>query len=299
MDDTNALSADEAKYFETGGQADLPLVEEKPESQPEPEKAPEPEKQPEAKKETPPEIEVVEDDDGEGEPDQRKYVKVGVLRKEREKAKAAREQALQVTQQMAELRRQIEEAKNPPREISAEELPHVALERVQNLEQQLAQQAAKQNFVATWQQKATEYAREQTDFPQAYQHALNTRRTMYELGGFNQQQVNAMLESEEAAIVERALIAGENPAATFYKIAQTLGYKPAAKEAPKKDDATDKVVQAAEKLAQIQKGMEKNKSVSGGGGADTAPSLTDLADMDDAEFDKATSGDNWKKMMGG
>jgi hypothetical protein len=298
MDD-NALTADEAKYFETGGTTPPPepKIEEAPvekveEAEPEA-KAPEP-------KEAPPEIEVVEDDDGEGEPDARKYVRVGVLRREREKAKAAREQALQANQQMAELRRQIEAAKTPPRELTAEELPHVALERVQKLENELANNAAKSNFINAYQKAANDFAKEQADFPEAYQHALQIRRNVYEDAGYDANQVNALLESEEAAIVERAFLSGENPAAKLYKIAKTLGYQPKAKEAPKKEtDATAKVLDSAERLANIAKGMEKNKSVSGGGGADSTPTLTELADMDDAEFEKMTAGDNWKKMMGG
>jgi hypothetical protein len=295
MDDTNALSAEESKYFETGGQADLPLVEEK---APEAVEKPEPEKQPEAK--APPEIEVVDDDDGTGEPDARKYVKVGVLRKEREQKRAAKERETQAIQRAADLERQLQALKNPPRELAPEEVPHVALQRVQQLEESLANTAAKQQFLASYQRLASDFAKEQVDFADAYKHALGVRRTMYEDAGYAPEQVNLLLESEEAAIVERAMMNGENPAAKLYKIAQTLGYKPAAKEEPKpgKTEA-DKVVLAAEKLAQIQKGMEKNKSVSGGGGADSAPSLAELAEMDDAEFDKATSGENWKKMMGG
>ena len=305
-DDTNALSADEAKYFETGGQADLPLTEEKPEAVETPEaEAKEPEKQPEAKKDAPPEIEVVDDDDGEGEPDQRKYVKVGVLRKEREKAKTFRTQLEQTQAQIAQLRQQVEAAKNPPREITAEEAPHVALERVQNLESQLANQAAKQTFITSYQRAASEFIKGTddepgvADFPQAYQHALGVRRSIYEDAGYAPDQVNALLESEEAAIVERAFLSGKNPAAQLYKIAKTLGYKPAAKEEPKGKSDADKVLESAKKLAEIQKGMDKNKSVSGGGGGNDAPSLIELADMDDAEFDKATSGKNWEKMMGG
>lgn len=299
MDD-NALTPDEAKYFESGGQADLPLVEEKApetvEKQPEA-KEPPAEKAPEAK--APPEIEVVEDDDGEGEPDARKYVKVGVLRKEREKAKEFRTSLAQTQQQLAALQKQVEQAKNPPREITPEEAPHIALERVQQLENSLAETAAKQNFISSYQRAATDYAKEQTDFPDAYKHALGVRRSVYELAGYPEHQVNALLESEEAAIVERAFMSGENPAKKLYQIAQTLGYKPATKEAAKTVDPIDKVVNSAEKLAKIASGMERNKSVSGAGAADTAPSLSDLADMDDVEFEKATSGKKWKELMGG
>jgi len=304
MDDVNELTPEEAKFFETRGQSgleekepELPGVAEK-----EPEEKPA-EKEPEAKTETdkkpPAEIEVVEDDDGEGEPDARKYVKVGVLRREREKAKEARLAQQQQAQQLAELTRQIQELKNPPRELQAEEVPHVALQRVQQIEQALNESAAKQQFIGKYQQAAAQFAQQQPDFAQAYNHALGVRRTMYETAGYAPEQVNALMESEEAAIVERAFLSGENPAAKLYKIAQTLGYKPAAAKTTEKA-APDKLVDSAEKLAKIAEGMNKNKSTAGGGSADNAPTLQEIADMDDAEFDKI-AGDpkKWKKLMGG
>jgi hypothetical protein len=298
MDDTNTLSAEEAKYFDTRGEAELPLEQPKAETPPE-QKPVEGDVAPEAKaepeKKTPPEIEVVEDDDGQGEPDARKYVKVGVLRKEREQRKALRNEVEQTKAQLAALQRQIEEARNPPREIQPEEAGQVALERLQQIEAHNANLAAKQNFVTTWRQKAAEFTQEQADFPDAYKHALEVRRGMYELAGFGADQVNVMLESEEAAIVERALLAGENPAKAFYSIAKKLGYAPKTKEP---DPTDNKVIDAAKKLAKIADGMSKNKAVNGGGSAESAPSLQELADMDDGEFEKATSGKKWREMWG-
>ncbi len=146
------------------------------------------------------------------------------------------------------------------------------------------------------------------DFPEAYTHALNTRRAIYEAGGFDQAQINAMLESEEAAIVERSLMNGENPARAIYKIAKTLGYQPKAKEAvadpvneqvKKQADTAEKTLAAATKLEKIAKGMDKNKSLSGAGGGSDAPSLEELLDMPEEEFTKHTSGKKWAGLMGG
>jgi hypothetical protein len=298
MDD-NQLTADEAKYFETGGQAELPI--EQPKAEPE-EKAPaEAEKQPEAKaeeKKSPPEIEVVDDDDGEGEPDQRKYVKVGVLRREREQRKALKAEAEQVKQQLAALQQQMRQAQTPPREIAPEEAGQVALERLQQIEAQTHEVQAKAAFISDWQRTAQAFAKEQADFAEAYNHALGIRRGMYEAAGFSEADVNALLESEEASIVQRAKVEGKNPARVMYEIAQKLGYQQKAKEAPKADPA-ETVVKSAEKLAKIADGMAKNKATSGGGAADNTPTLSELVDMDDAEFDKMTSGKKWKEMMGG
>lgn len=255
----------------------------------------------------PTEIEVVSEEEADSvEPDARKYIKVGVLRKEREKARQFRQEAETLRQQIAALQKAQQE---PPREITPEEAPHVALERVQNLERALQEQAAKQSFVTAYAQKAQEFAAEHDDFQAAYNHALSVRRGIYETAGYAPQQVAQLLESEEAAIAERAFMDGKNPAAVIYDIAKKLGYQAKAKEAPKEAEpdksaviqkqTADATLEAAKKLAQIQKGMDKNKSLSGAGGGNEAPSLEELVMMDDAAFEKHTSGAKFKELMGG
>lgn len=314
-DDTNALSESEAKYFETQGQAELapePAVEEVKVEDAKPEVKTEVKEEPKA----PTEIEVIDEAEADSvEPDARKYIKVGVLRKEREKTKQFRQETEALKQQIA----QLQQPKDPPRQLTAEEVPQVALERVQNLERALAERDAKQNFVDAYRQKAQEFTQEKADFPEAYQHTLKSRRAMYEVAGYGPQQIAQLLESEEAAIVEKAMMDGANPAERIYEIAtKVYGYQPKAKETPVSEvnnearkvmaeELRDKTqaktaeltLESAKKLEKIAKGMDKNKSLSGSGGGTEAPSLEELVMMNDSDFEKATSGAKFKELMGG
>lgn len=307
-DDTNALSESESKYFETQGQADLTIPAAEAEKPVEGDVTEKVEAKPEEAKPT--EIEVIDEADADSaEPDARKYIKVGVLRKEREKSKNFRQQLEAAQQQIASLQRPQEQ----PRQLQPEEVPQAALERVQNLERTLAERDARQQFVTTYAQKAQEFTKDNADFPEAYSHALNLRRSMYETAGYGPQQVAQLLESEEAAIVEKAMIDGENPAKRIYDIAKLYGYQPKAKagntEARKdmaeqkrealQNETADKTLEAAKKLEKIAKGMDKNKSLAGSGGGNDAPSLEELVMMDDTAFEKATSGKKFQELMGG
>lgn len=315
-EDTNLLSEAESKYFETGGKTDLPA----PETAEQTEKPAETEKteavqadksdKPADKKET---IEVVDPDEVEDEPDGRRYVKVGALRKEREKTKQEKQARIALEQKIRDLEQRFQQAQNPPRQITAEELPHQTAQEVRELKNALAEQTAKQQFIATYQQKVGEFMKGSddepgvADFPEAYQHALGVRRAMYEMAGFEPQEVATLLESEEAAIVQRAMQVGKNPAQAIYDTAKKLGYQPkqAAKDDPVKEQVetqaktADKTLEAAKKLEKIAKGMDKNKSLAGAGGGNEAPSLEELLDMDEAEFTKHTAGKKFQALMGG
>lgn len=320
MDDTNLLSEAEAKYFDTKGQAELPMPTESEaveKSAGEEKPAAEIEVEPAAKTEekAPAQIEVVaEDDVSDGEePDGRKYVKVGALRKEREKTKQFRTQVEAANQRAAQLEQRLRALEQPQRETEPAEVVQQTANELRQIKQALGERDAKQQFISTYQQKAQEFITGSddepgvTDFPAAYKHALDMRRAIYETAGYNQQQVNALLESEEAAIVERALMDGENPAKRIYQIAQKLGYAPKATEkddpvneqVKKQADTADKTLLAAKKLEKIAKGMDKNKSLSGGGAGNEAPSLEELLDMPEEEFSKHTDGKKWAGLMGG
>lgn len=309
MDDTNLLSDAESKYFDSKGEAELPLADtpetvvketevQRVETKIEPVKE-------EAK--APTEIEVVNEDDADKpEHDPNKYVKLGVLRREREAKKALRGELQAAHAQIAAFQARQQE---PPRQLTPEEVPQEALQRVQNLERSQAEREAKQNFVNAYAQKAQEFARENDDFPQAYQYALKVRGSIYEAAGFPPQQIAQLLESEEASIAERAFMEGKNPAAVIYDIAQKLGYQKAVKVEAKSDPVAeqvntqaktaDKTLEAAKHLEKIAKGMEKNKTLTGGGGGNDEPSLEELAMMDEDAFTKATSGKKWQGLMGG
>lgn len=321
MDDTNALTEAEAKYFDTGGQAGLPLAETPPEAVEKPVEKPEPEAKPAAEDKAPPQIEVVDENEIDAdEPDARKYVKVGVVRKEREEKKQLRARAEQAEAARALLEgriRSLEQA-TPQREPEPLEVVQRTANELAQIKQQLGENAAKQQFISSYQQKAQEFITGSDDepgvpdFPDAYKHALGMRRMIYETAGYNQAQVNQLLESEEAAIVERAMLDHVNPAKRIYDIAKGLGYAPKAaikadpvnEQTQRQADTADKTLEAAKKLEKIAKGMDKNKSLAGAGGGNDQPTLEELAMMAmdplrESEFEKHTAGTKFKAVMGG
>ncbi len=128
-DDTNLLSADEAKYFETKGQADLPLPADDAgtdaAADKEAEKALTEKPAIETVKEekAPAQIEIASEDEIDAEePDARKYVKVGVVRKEREEKKQLRLRAEQAEQGRAALEQRLRALEQPQRELEPAEV---------------------------------------------------------------------------------------------------------------------------------------------------------------------------------
>lgn len=84
-----------------------------------------------------------------------------------------------------------------------------------------------------------------------------------------------------------ALKAGKNPAELIYKVAQQYGYKKAAPAVPSMDKA------AQDALETIQKGQDLNKTLSGGGQAESKITAESLANLEGEEFNK-----KWKELFG-
>ena len=100
----------------------------------------------------------------------------------------------------------------------------------------------------------------------------------------------AQIEQYKNYIVVAALKNNKNPAEALYKAAKATGYKPA--------NGTPDAEH--EKLAIIAQGIEQSKSLSGGRTRQPKGITSDaLLDLTDDEFDAATDGDNWEKLMGG
>ncbi len=87
-----------------------------------------------------------------------------------------------------------------------------------------------------------------------------------------------------------AINRGKNGAEVFYNLAKTRGYEKGKETTEKSEIETLKEV----------KEVAKNTGLGTSGDTPKGQvSLSDLAGMNDAEFDKLTSGDNWRNMMGG
>lgn len=156
-------------------------------------------------------------------------------------------------------------------------------DRVQTVEQKLAQfeqekqqQAQYQHIMGEYVKDAARVRAEKPEFDDAYKFLIDGRREEYKALGYHGDQVEQALRNEELSIVVDCMKRGTKPADTVLSLAKARGYQ----ARPKQDDT------AAEKLATIQKGQEANRSLSSVGGEGGADNMTKtkLIAMSDDEF---------------
>lgn len=152
------------------------------------------------------------------------------------------------------------------------------------------QQAAHQQLVAQYSQDADRFRTHTADFDQAYKYAVESRVREYQLIGHPNPVAAA--QNDEMQIALHAYQIGKNPAEVIYDIAKSRGY-----QTPKPDK------QAAEKLAQIEKGQAANKSLASAGGTSGAEEMTakQLLEMPMDEFESWVNKNpaKAKRLMGG
>jgi DNA repair exonuclease SbcCD ATPase subunit len=194
------------------------------------------------------------------------------------------------------------------------------LEQYEQQQQQQAQLEQIRNYVVTAEQ---DFAAKTPDYWDAMNHIRQARFAQYRLAGLNEQQQAQALAQDTYAWTRSLLQSGKNPAEATYELARAYGYSgsasgPAASTAaaqgsqepaggavqPRNSDGTfakpqnPKVEKAKETLKTVERGQQAAKSLgdSPGGSASTEiPDLSELASMSDEEFDRLTSGKNWKK----
>lgn len=314
------LTPSEQAYFDTGGKADpeapvvakegadakteLPATERKEET---PAASPAANSESEAK----PAADVAEPRKGE--------VPHEALHAAREATKAAKAEAAQAkAQALANADRLASlEARLQPQ--PANEAPLTLEQRLERQEQyrvQEAQQAThraqKAQFVNRYAADAQAFAKETPDFWDAYNHAVTVRRAMWEDAGITDpNEVNALLEQEEAAIVNRAMASGKSGPEALYSIAKRFGYIAKAPMAPGPSpeqaaaqaaaERTAKATEtAAAQLRMLAEGQKHEKSLANAPSAgDVDPSAEELLKLSDEEFEKMTRGKKWKKYGGG
>ncbi len=138
-------------------------------------------------------------------------------------------------------------------------------------------QAAQQNeFMSNYQRAAAAFREKQTDFGEAYEHAIAKLTSEAEAKGiYDPQERSRYATNEESRMVSNFVRAGKDPAQAMYEFAKTSGYK-----AKKADTETDK-------LEQITKGKAATGVKSSGGAPRDDVTLSNLASLDGEEFDKA------------
>lgn len=134
-------------------------------------------------------------------------------------------------------------------------------------------------FRQVYSQHATEYAKENPDFFDAYKYAIEARTKQYLAAGYNQAQANELVEEDEKAIAAKALTDKANPAERVYAFAVANGYSKAKTTNGKSSDKG--------KIASIKDNMSKSRSLKSGGGEhpDKELGLNDVDSMDFNEFD--------------
>lgn len=235
-------------------------------------------------------------------------VPLGALHEERQRRKElqqevrqARERQQRMEQRFEEFVQRIQQPQQPeqPQGPGFEDDPATYLrnqnERLaEQLNQQgayLQQQANQQqqvqaanNLVGRYRSDSMAYAKENPDFPDAYNHVSNARMAMYTAAGMSQQEAEMALQRDEFDLVANAYQRGASPAQAIHEMARAMGYKPAQADASAQPAAAvvNEEMAKAEEAQKLSQGMGSGQAPRGG-----APSLSDIADMDGEEFDKA------------
>lgn len=227
-----------------------------------------------------------------------KLVKLQALDKERAKAREFRAQNQVLSQQLAELNRQVQEMRQSSQpKVEAPDPtidPTGAIlynqqkqnERLETLAQQQHRQQAEgvqrqqlEQFVGAVRSANVEFAKETPDANDGINHLKQNRIAEYLAMGMGQQEAQQRLQKDEWDLASWALQNGENPARVAYNMAVARGYVP-----------------GKTKLEMQNSGQRASLPSSGAGKSGGMPSLDTLLKMDKSDFSKATSGDNWEKL---
>lgn len=304
MDDTNALSTEEAAFFDSKGETAPPEPTEAVVEQP-------------AKVEAPVKEEPSADIDDEADPTHktgdlgkavvaknREISELKRQKREMETREATLNGRMSVLERLARGLPGTEEAQKPV-VIDPDADPLGAIKNtyqtVEELKAQLKQrddreaaQSQEQQFISSYRQAADAYTQEVPDFPAAYTHLVSGRAAELELIGHDPQMVAQIVAAEEKMIINTALAQGRNPLETIYAVAKQRGYAKAA-ETPAVQAKTDDVT----KILAMKKAEPATRTLSNApGNASSTPSLDDLANMSEDDFAEATSGKNWRKLLG-
>jgi hypothetical protein len=150
-------------------------------------------------------------------------------------------------QQQADERRAVREDPRPDpekdvfaymawQERRSERLEH-ALQDTQNAlvhtHNQYQADRGAQQFISTYRQDAANFARQNPDFMNAYQHLLADRdRELKEMGYTDANQRAQIIQNEESDLVARNMQAQKSPAAAIYAFAKGRGFKGGGSRSP-------------------------------------------------------------------
>jgi hypothetical protein len=228
-----------------------------------------------------------------------KVVPLAALHEERAKRREAAQREAGLRQELEAIRRQQleilqrQQQPAPPPDAATDplgalvhnqaqtqqRLDQIALQNWNN-QQAAAQRQQYESFVSEVRTKAEAFVQEQPDANDGISFLKNGRVAEYKAMGMTTQEAQQRMLHDEWQLSQWALQNGENPAQVAYNMAIARGYV-----APEK------------KLDMQARGQNASMPHAGGGKSGGTPSLETLLKMDSKEFAKATSGDNWAKLM--
>lgn len=225
------------------------------------------------------------------EPEKQKFVPHQALHEERRKRQEIESNFRQLQQNQAVLEQRYQQlwqaqqpqAKVPDKNEQPLEYFDHTLSQTQHELQQMrewhqsqanmqAQQQQAHNL-ATWaRNEAQAFAADKPDFKGAYEHVLQLRAKEFQAMGVPTHEIAPRIAHYELGLFYQAHQAGRNPGEIVYEMARATGY-------------SQKPV-AADKVSQINKGMEASKTLGSGGVGGGMPTPEQILDMSEDEFAK-------------
>jgi DNA-binding ferritin-like protein len=230
-------------------------------------------------------------------PQPKQSVPLAVLMEEREATKRERAERMRLQEQMErgnERLQQLLHQFQPPQQprepvpdintdpvgffkaqldATQRELAEVKQFRDQSAQQSQAQHQ-QQQFLASYQADAAQFAQRAPDFGEAYNHVTQSLLQDYMEAGYSVQEARAELQEQERKIAERAFRDGRSPAEAIYKLAKSRGFS--AKSPP-----------AEARIDAMQRGQQVARSTAGGNTRAAGDGMTfaELANMPSDQFD--------------
>lgn len=243
--------------------------------------------------------------EGGEQPGHQKMVPYQALQEERRMRQRERDERLQmeqrVEQRLAALQRNMQPPPPPPPSLEENPVGHLAhrLDQVsqntqalmqQSAQAQQAAQLAQAEAIITHRVTAAEaaFAQQAPDYQQAVSYLHNLRVKELTAMGTPQEDATVQSARELKELAFHTAVRGGNPAEHAYQWAKARGYstKPAAPS-------------PADQLQMAQRGVAAATSLGNGAGTSGSLNARELLAMTDDEFEAATKGGKWAKMMGG
>ncbi len=238
---------------------------------------------------------------------QQSTVPHGALHQERERRKAVEAQLQTQQEQINQLLARIQvpqsdeqeqappDLNDDPVEFFKHQLDAIKQEQTETQERieerQQIEQA--QQFEQSYINDLTTRGQSDPEFKGAIDYLFEATVANYKSQGATDEEAKQLTMRDAYSIAANAHNNGWDIGKQFYGFAYANGYKPQAQEDPAPD--------LDQKLETIQKGQEKNKTLSGkGGGAPEPMTLAKLSNLPDDEFKRWTDAnpDLWEKLAG-